>query len=130
MTKQYTRDYWTRLRDHAGRPHLHRRRLRLLVRRTTFTRTRPMDGKPGGTRTRRAADIDRAVAAAREAFERHLAHKDPPEKKKIMLKWAHLIRDHGEELALLETLDVGKPVLPRSMSTCRSAPTASSSMAR
>ncbi len=28
-----------------------------------------------------------------------------------MLAWAALIREHAEELALLETLDVGKPVM-------------------
>ncbi|SIR39141.1 gamma-glutamyl-gamma-aminobutyraldehyde dehydrogenase/4-guanidinobutyraldehyde dehydrogenase / NAD-dependent aldehyde dehydrogenase [Rhizobium sp. RU20A] len=79
----------------------------------TFTRTRPMDGKPGAILARgTAADIDRAVKSARQAFEAGVwRHKEPLEKKRIMLKWAELIRANGEELALLETLDVGKPVM-------------------
>ncbi len=79
----------------------------------TFTRIRPMDGKPGAVLARgNEADIDRAVKSARKAFESGIwRHREPLEKKKIMLKWAELIRAHGEELALLETLDVGKPVM-------------------
>ncbi|MFB2551214.1 aldehyde dehydrogenase [Ensifer soli] len=78
----------------------------------TFSRPRPMDGKPGTALARgRAADIDRAVASARKAFDGAVWRgKEPLERKTIMLRWAALIRAHGEELALLETLDVGKPV--------------------
>ena len=72
-----------------------------------------MDGKPGGTFARgKAEDVDRAVAAARAAFESGVWRKqDPAEKKRVLLKWAELIREHREELALLETIDVGKPVM-------------------
>ena len=56
-------------------------------------------------------DVDRAVAAARRAFDegrwRNLA---PAERKRIMLKWADIIEAHTSELALLETLDMGKPI--------------------
>lgn len=56
-------------------------------------------------------DIDRAVSAARNAFEggrwKDLA---PRERKARMLKLSELMEDHAEELALLETLDVGKPI--------------------
>ncbi|WP_377297387.1 aldehyde dehydrogenase [Rhizobium sp. SGZ-381] len=79
----------------------------------TFTRTRPMDGRLGASLARGdAADIDAAVSAARSAFLSGVwRKKDPSDKKRIMLAWADLIRRNGEELALLETLDVGKPVL-------------------
>ncbi len=58
-----------------------------------------------------AGDVDRAVAAARRAFEdgrwRCLA---PRERKRIMLAFADLIEAHRDDLALLESLDVGKPI--------------------
>lgn len=58
-----------------------------------------------------AADVDRAVAAARAAFEdgrwRRLA---PREKKKIMFRLADLMEGALNELALMETLDTGKPI--------------------
>ena len=58
-----------------------------------------------------AEDIDRAVAAARRAFDDgRWRELNPRDKKEIMLRWAELIREHREELALLETLDVGKPI--------------------
>ena len=115
MTKPYTRDYWENVLS-ALRPegrHFINGELSMSSSGETFTRKRPMDGKPGGTLARgNAADIDRGVAAARAAFESGIwRHKDPSEKKKVMLKWAQAIRDHGDELALLETLDVGKPVM-------------------
>lgn len=79
----------------------------------TFVRTRPMDGRPGAVLARgEAADIDAAVLSARRAFESGTwRHRDPLEKKRVMLRWADLVRAHAEELALLETVDVGKPVL-------------------
>lgn len=56
-------------------------------------------------------DINRAVAAGLKAFETGTwSEMNPRDKKAIMLKWADLIREHQEELALLETLDVGKPI--------------------
>ncbi|MGI3899275.1 MAG: aldehyde dehydrogenase [Janthinobacterium lividum] len=58
-----------------------------------------------------AADVDLAVASARRAFEdgrwRDMA---PVAKKRIMLRFAELIRTNLDELALLETLDVGKVI--------------------
>ncbi|OZI74353.1 aldehyde dehydrogenase [Bordetella genomosp. 12] len=58
-----------------------------------------------------AADIDRAVAAARRAFEAGVWSAMPRRQRKaILLKLAQLIRDHSEELALIETLDMGKPI--------------------
>ena len=58
-----------------------------------------------------AADIDTAVAAARNAFtDQRWAGKAPAARKKIMQHWADLIDAAKDELALLETLDMGKPI--------------------
>ncbi|PWV58739.1 aldehyde dehydrogenase [Plasticicumulans acidivorans] len=58
-----------------------------------------------------AADVDRAVAAARAAFEdRRWAGKPPAQRKRILRRWAELIEANAAELALLETLNVGKPI--------------------
>ena len=57
------------------------------------------------------ADVDDAVAAARAAFRKgSWAHLAPAKRKRVLLKFAELILEHKEELALLETLDVGKPI--------------------
>jgi acyl-CoA reductase-like NAD-dependent aldehyde dehydrogenase len=56
-------------------------------------------------------DINRAVGAARAAFrKRSWADFAPGKRKKILLKFAELILKHTDELALLETLDMGKPI--------------------
>jgi acyl-CoA reductase-like NAD-dependent aldehyde dehydrogenase len=78
----------------------------------TFTRVNPATGQPlaqvaaGDTR-----DIDAAVAAARKAFESgSWAKQKPASRKKVLQKFAELILANHEELALLETLDTGKPI--------------------
>ena len=56
-------------------------------------------------------DIDRAVAAARRSFEdRRWADMSPAKRKIILLKLAESMRANRDELALLESLDVGKPI--------------------
>ena len=58
-----------------------------------------------------SADVDKAVAAARTAFEdRRWAGLAPGKRKRVLLKFADLILKNKEELALLETLDMGKPI--------------------
>src|SRR5262245_57527685 len=58
-----------------------------------------------------AADIDRAVAAARKAFDEGAwPHEKPAERTKVLLRIADLIDKHADELAQLETLDNGKPL--------------------
>jgi gamma-glutamyl-gamma-aminobutyraldehyde dehydrogenase/4-guanidinobutyraldehyde dehydrogenase/NAD-dependent aldehyde dehydrogenase len=78
----------------------------------TFDCISPIDGK---LLTRIAAcgkeDVDRAVKAARAAFDSGAwADQAPKARKKVLLKFASLIEKHADELALLETLDMGKPV--------------------
>jgi len=58
-----------------------------------------------------ARDIDAAVAAARAAFRSGCwAHQPPAVRKRVLQRFAELILQHKDELALLETLDVGKPI--------------------
>ncbi|HLY58539.1 MAG TPA: aldehyde dehydrogenase [Stellaceae bacterium] len=58
-----------------------------------------------------AEDIDRAVAAARRAFEAgSWSRAEPGERKRVMLRLAELIRENAVELALLDSLDMGKLV--------------------
>jgi len=57
-------------------------------------------------------DIDAAVAAARSSFEGGAWRRlDPRARKRILLRFAELIRADTDRLALLETLDVGKPIV-------------------
>jgi 4-(gamma-glutamylamino)butanal dehydrogenase len=55
------------------------------------------------------ADVDRAVAAARRAAP-GWASTSPADRKKVLQRFADLIDHHAEELARIETLDVGKPI--------------------
>jgi gamma-glutamyl-gamma-aminobutyraldehyde dehydrogenase len=58
-----------------------------------------------------AADVDAAVAAARRAFDAGVwAGLNPRQRKAILLRFAAALRAHQDELALLETLDAGKPI--------------------
>ena len=57
-----------------------------------------------------AADIDRAVAAARRAFEGVWRDTKPDQRTKMLLDLADLIEENADELALMETLDVGRPI--------------------
>ena len=78
----------------------------------TFARVSPIDGRAfADIASGDAADIDRAVAAARKAFESGVwRDADAATKKKTLLRFAELIREHTDEIALVETLDVGKPI--------------------
>lgn len=56
------------------------------------------------------ADIDRAVGVARRAFEDgRWSRTSPVERKQVLIRWADLILEHREELAVLQTLEMGKP---------------------
>ena len=60
---------------------------------------------PQGT----AADVDRAVAAAKAALPEWL-ETTPGERAELLLALAAVIDDHAEELAQLESLNTGKPI--------------------
>ncbi len=55
-------------------------------------------------------DIDRAVGAARRAQESVWARTRPEERAKFLYRIARLVQDRARELAVLETLDGGKPI--------------------
>jgi gamma-glutamyl-gamma-aminobutyraldehyde dehydrogenase len=58
-----------------------------------------------------AQDVDWAVVAARRSFESGAWSRiAPAARKQVLLKLSQLMLEHVEELALLESLDVGKPV--------------------
>src|SRR5882762_1829258 len=56
------------------------------------------------------ADIDKAVAAARKAFEGKWSRISARERGRMIYKLAQLIEQHANELAELETGDNGKPI--------------------
>lgn len=56
------------------------------------------------------ADIDKAVAAARRAFEGPWSKFTPFERQNLLLKFAELVEKHFDELSTLDTLDMGAPV--------------------
>jgi acyl-CoA reductase-like NAD-dependent aldehyde dehydrogenase len=58
-----------------------------------------------------ADDVDRAVRGAREAFETGVWSRSAPKQlKRVLQRLAALVDEHRDELALLETLDMGKPI--------------------
>ncbi|MCW3479417.1 aldehyde dehydrogenase [Neisseriaceae bacterium JH1-16] len=58
-----------------------------------------------------AADVENAVKAARSSFEAGTWSRcHPRERKKVLHRLAELVLEHREELALLDCLDMGKPI--------------------
>jgi aldehyde dehydrogenase (NAD+) len=55
-------------------------------------------------------DIDRAVAAARRAFNGAWSKFKPAQRQNLLLKLADLVDQHFDELAALDTLDMGGPI--------------------
>jgi len=78
----------------------------------TFATINPATGKSlADIASCDAEDVERAVRSARAAFESGVwSRMAPSERKKRLIRFADLIDAHREELALLETLDVGKPI--------------------
>lgn len=78
----------------------------------TFAKISPIDGRDLGAIARgQAADIDAAVRSARQAFDDgRWANQSPAARKKVLSRFAEKIFAAREELALLETLDMGKPI--------------------
>ena len=57
-------------------------------------------------------DVNRAVAAARKAFDGGWSDSTPRERSERMLKLAEAIEANGDELARMESENVGKPLAP------------------
>ncbi|HUZ49431.1 MAG TPA: aldehyde dehydrogenase family protein [Candidatus Dormibacteraeota bacterium] len=57
-----------------------------------------------------ARDVDLAVRAARKAYDRYWRKMRPNERAKYLYRIARAITERGRELAVLETMDGGKPI--------------------
>jgi gamma-glutamyl-gamma-aminobutyraldehyde dehydrogenase/4-guanidinobutyraldehyde dehydrogenase/NAD-dependent aldehyde dehydrogenase len=78
----------------------------------TFDCISPVDGRLLTTVARCGqADVDAAVASGRAAFEdKRWSGMAPAARKRVMIKFADQLLAHADELALMETLDMGKPI--------------------
>jgi gamma-glutamyl-gamma-aminobutyraldehyde dehydrogenase len=78
----------------------------------TFAKHSPIDGRLLGPVARCATpDVDRAVHQARQAFDDgRWSRQAPAARKQVLRRFAELLIQHKDELALLETLDMGKPI--------------------
>lgn len=94
----------------------------------TFDNVSPRDGRVlNQVAACQDEDVARAVASARAAFEDgRWRDQGPRAKKKILFRLAELMERDAEALALLESLDVGKPIsdarnvdIPLAINTCR-----------
>jgi acyl-CoA reductase-like NAD-dependent aldehyde dehydrogenase len=78
----------------------------------TFENICPVDGSvintcAAGTQ----ADIDKAVTIAKASFKSgEWSRMAPRNRMAVMYKWAQLIEENGAELALMDTIDMGKPI--------------------
>lgn len=78
----------------------------------TFTSTNPATGEVlAEISACDAEDVNYAVSKAREAFESESwSKKHPAERKAVLLKLCELVEKHRHELAVMESLDSGKPI--------------------
>ncbi|MBD8500116.1 aldehyde dehydrogenase family protein [Paenibacillus arenosi] len=78
----------------------------------TFTSINPATGEALATiYEAQEEDVDRAVKAAREAFDHgEWSRLKPADRSRLIYKLADLIEENKQELAQLETLDNGKPI--------------------
>ncbi len=60
--------------------------------------------------TANASDVDKAVASARKAYEKTWGRMPGAERAKYIFRIARMIAERGRELAVLESLDNGKPI--------------------
>ena len=69
-----------------------------------------------------ADEVDEAVARAKAALPEWL-DATPGERAELLLKLADVISDNAEELAQIESRNVGKPLMVSHATRCRSRPT-------
>ena len=77
-----------------------------------FTTENPATGQPlAEVAAGDAVDIDLAVQAARRAFDDgRWSRRSPAERKAVLLGFADLLEANREELAMLDSLEAGKPI--------------------
>lgn len=79
--------------------------------RETIPIINPNNGKPNGSLSRgKKADIDKAIAAAQASQVGEWGKLTALERGRLLYKLGVLILEHTEELARIETVDVGKPL--------------------
>ncbi len=78
----------------------------------TRTTINPADGQEiAAVASCGTEDADEAVKVARATFESGVwASMAPADRKMVLVRWSELIEEHADEIALLECLDVGKPI--------------------
>jgi 4-(gamma-glutamylamino)butanal dehydrogenase len=78
----------------------------------TFPATSPRDGSTlVEVAACQAEDVDAAVRAARRAFDAGTwSRVAPAQRKQVLLRFAELVDQHADELALLVSLEMGKPI--------------------
>jgi len=77
----------------------------------TFPTYNPSTGKVLAHVARgRSVDVDRAVAAARLAFDGPWSRFKPGQRQAVILRLAELVERHYEELAILDSLNMGGPI--------------------
>ena len=79
---------------------------------STFACISPIDGRHlANVSNSQSADVERAVGAARQSFNSGVwSQISPRERKTVLLRWAQLMREHSDELALLDSIDAGKTI--------------------
>ena len=71
----------------------------------------PSTGLPIGVIARGTAqDVDAAVVAARAATEGDWGRMTAADRGRILMRMSELVRQHADDLAMIEALDVGKPL--------------------
>ena len=78
----------------------------------TFDNICPVDGSViNKCAAGKQADVDKAVAIAKASFKSgEWSRMAPRDRMTVMYKWAALIGENAAELALMDTIDMGKPI--------------------
>lgn len=78
----------------------------------TFATVNPATGETiTGIASCDAQDVDHAVAKARQTFEAgHWSKMHPSARKEVMIRLVKLLKRHRHELAVLESIESGKPI--------------------
>ena len=80
-------------------------------RRQYFTTINPATAKPlARVAQADAGDVDRAVAAARRAWQRSWSKLKPAERGKYLYRIARALQERAREFAVIESMDGGKPI--------------------
>ncbi|MFT4156352.1 MAG: aldehyde dehydrogenase family protein [Microbacterium sp.] len=78
---------------------------------TSFTTISPADESPiAQISSASAGDVDRAVVAARRAYEKTWSKMSGRDRGKYLFRIARLVQERARELAVAESLDNGKPI--------------------